>query len=175
MDYRTKPISRKILRDLATVFRNIFNVTDLSKPFPVLEILEKVPDVFKGTTIEIVDDSELPKNWKAACTIEDGDSFTIKIKESVYNSAYTKKDGASLGFILHEICHVFLFLMGFKPILARSFSNNIIPAYCSVEWQAKALCGEVMMPYEETKDLTEEEICRNYNVSTGFAGKRKKY
>ena len=59
---------------------------------------------------------------------------------------------------MHEICHVFLYKMGFTPIHNRALANNSIPPYRSMEWQAKALCGEVMMPYEETTGLTENEI-----------------
>ena len=148
MDYRTKPTSREYLRNLVPLFRNLFKATDLTKPFPVLEALEQVPDVFDGTTVEILENHELPKNEMAYCIIEE-DGCTIRVKQSIYDLAYKEKNGAALGFICHEICHVFLYAIGFRPILSRSFSNNEIPAYCSVEWQTKAFCGEVMMPFEE--------------------------
>ena len=50
-----------------------------------------------------------------------------------------------------------------------------LPAYCSVEWQTKALCGEVMMPYEQTKNMTQREIMEKYQVSKGFAKTRQHY
>lgn len=50
-----------------------------------------------------------------------------------------------------------------------------LPAYCSVEWQTKALCGEVMMPYEQTKNMTQREIMEKYQVSKGFAKTRRHY
>lgn len=68
----------------------------------------------------------------------------------------------------------FLFEIGFKPIYSRSFSKGEIPAYRSVEWQAKALCGEVMIPYEESQGLKKSEIIEKYNVSEAFAKYRLK-
>lgn len=59
--------------------------------------------------------------------------------------------------------------------MERSFNNNELPAYVSVEWQAKALCGEVMMPYEATKNMSTEEIVNKYGVSKSSAQYRKKY
>ena len=67
------------------------------------------------------------------------------------------------------MCHGFLFKIGYTPIVERSFGNNEIRPFESVEWQAKALCGEVMMPYEATKNMSLEEIVEKYHVSKGSA------
>ena len=88
--------------------------------------------------------------------------------------AHTNQIGALLGFICHEICHVFLFEIGFTPVYARSFADGELPAYCSVEWQAKALCAEVMLPYEETRGMKPKELVDTYHVSKAFATKRRK-
>ncbi|MBQ0064742.1 MAG: ImmA/IrrE family metallo-endopeptidase [Firmicutes bacterium] len=174
MDYKTKPVSRITLRKYASIFRMIFGVNE-SGQFPVLEALDKVADIFPGCSYLIVADECLPKTIPARCVpIGDG-NFLIEIKESVYVGAYEKNIGAYLGFICHEICHIFLFKIGYAPIFDRSFQNNELPAYESVEWQAKALCGEVMMPYEETKSMCVEQIISEYSVSKGFAISRKKY
>ena len=100
--------------------------------------------------------------------------FTIEIKESIYNGAYKKQIGAFLGFICHEICHVFLFNIGFTPVYERSFADKEIPAYCSVEWQAKALCAEVMIPYNESRGMGTKAITDYYHVSRAFAENRNK-
>ena len=110
----------------------------------------------------------------AQCTPNDQGGFTIEIKESVYAGAYENQIGAFLGFICHEICHIFLFRIGFTPIFERSFENNELPAYCSVEWQAKALCAEVMIPYDETEGMSASLIENTYHVSKAFAKNRKK-
>ncbi len=173
MDYETKPTSRKDLRRLATYVRKMFDVPE-GGPFPVLDALEKLPDIFEGSNYQIVEDMKLPPQTMAQCTPNDSGGFTIEIKESVYAGAYRNQTGAFLGFICHEICHVFLFKIGFTPIYARSFAEGELPAYCSVEWQAKALCAEVMLPYEETRGMKCKELVDTYHVSKAFATKRWK-
>ena len=128
MDYITKPTSRKELRKFSKVFRFLFGVTDDNSPFPVLNALEILPDVFKGTTLSIVEDNDLLPNVPA-----------------------------------------------FTPVVERSFGNNEIPPCKSVEWQAKALCGEVMMPYDATAKMSSREIVTVYHVSKASANYRKKY
>lgn len=174
MDYMTKPISRYGLRQMSRFFRALFNVDETSK-FPVLEALEKLYDIFPGCSFFIVEDEKLPADTPARCRPDDEGNFVIEIKKSIYDGAYFKGIGAYRGFILHEICHIFLYKIGFTPILTRSFENNEIPAYCSVEWQTKALCGEVMMPYEATKGMDRNTIVKEYGVSKGFAETRLRY
>lgn len=168
MDYKTKATSRYDLRKYAKIVRKLFGVSQTG-PFPVLEALDHISDIFDGSIYEIVDDSKMPLQTMARCIPNDDGGFTIEIKESVYQGAYEKKVGAFMGFICHEICHVFLFCAGFTPIFARSFNDNELPAYCSVEWQAKALSAEVMIPYEESKDMDLLTIERTYHVSKSFA------
>lgn len=173
MDYATKPLTRKQIRVLALWYRELFEVPPTG-PFPVLDALEKLPDVFENSNYQVVEDEELSPKIMAQCSPNDEGGFTIKIKESIYEGAYENNTGAFLGFINHEICHVFLFEIGFTPVYERSFENNTIPAYRSVEWQAKALDGEVMIPYEECKNMDEKEIIEKYHVSKSFAQYYKK-
>lgn len=173
MDYKTKPLTRREIRALAPYYRELFDVP-ATGPFPVLKALEKLPDVFEGSNYEVVEDKDLEPKVMAQCSPNEIGGFTIKIKESVYQGAYENGVGAFLGFINHEMCHVFLFEIGYTPIYERSFENNTIPAYRSVEWQAKALDGEVMIPYEECKDMSESEIEEKYHVSKSFAKYYKK-
>lgn len=173
MDYMTKPTSRKDLRRYSKIVRRLFNVSDTGE-FPVLLVLDKVSDVFNGSWYEVVEDSKFPPQTMARCIPNDKHGLTIEIRESIYMGAFEKKVGAFLGFICHEICHVFLFYIGFKPIFERSFSDRELPAYCSVEWQAKALCAEVMIPYDESKEMSAAVIAEKYHVSKAFARHRRK-
>lgn len=134
--------------------------------------MDKISGIFKGSYYEIVEDNKLSPQTIARCVPNDKGGFTIEIKESVYVGAYENQIGAFLGFICHEICHIFLFSIGFTPIFERSFDNNKLTAYCSVEWQAKALCAEVMIPYEETVGMEESMIEKKYHISKAFARKR---
>lgn len=173
MDYMTKPTSRKDLRRYAKIFRTLFQVPP-NGPFPVLEALEHIADVFKGSTYIIVEDEKLPPKVMARCFQNNAGGYTIQIKESVYKGAYEKHIGAFLGFICHEMCHVFLFYIGFTPIHARTFDDSELPRYCSVEWQCKALTGEVMIPYHESHNMNRNEIVQTYHVSKAFADVRIK-
>ena len=172
MDYKTRSTSRINLRRYSNIFRELFDVPPTG-PFPVLEALEKLPDVFENCGYCVVEDEEFPSTTMARCYQNSESGFTIEIRASVYQAAYEDKIGACLGFICHEICHVFLFLIGFVPIFERSFQDKELPPYCSVEWQAKALCGEVMIPYEESIGMTKKEMMSLYHVSEGFAKTRR--
>lgn len=173
MDYKTKATSRRDIRSYAKILRRLFHVPDMGA-FPVLYVLERLGDVFGNCNYVVVDDRAMPLQTMARCTPNDVGGFTIEIKQSVYDGAYKKHIGAYLGFICHEICHVFLFKIGFTPVYERSFADNTLPAYCSVEWQAKALCGEVMIPYQESIGMNVEEIIRKYHCSKAFAECRRK-
>lgn len=59
MDYITKPVSRAKLRTYSLFFRELFDVPE-EGPFPVLESLEKLPDVFEGSTYSVVEDDAMP-------------------------------------------------------------------------------------------------------------------
>lgn len=170
MDYKTKPVSRKELHCFALFLRELFDVPPTGK-FPVLTVLDRLGDIFPNCNYEVVEDNLLPTQTVAQC-IENGlGGFTIEIKEYVYNGAY-KGIGAYRGFICHEICHILLHTIGYKPVLECSFENNKLRAYESVEWQAKALCGEVMIPFEESRGMNVKTLINTYGVSKGFAEKR---
>ena len=168
MDYITKPATRRIIRGYAKLLREIFGIKQVGR-FPVLRVLDELHKYFDGCTYEIVSDDEFPMNKPARCVQTDDNAFIIEIKESVYKGAYEKRIGAYMGFICHEICHVFLFSIGHRPIYERSFKNKEIKPYESVEWQAMALSGEVMIPYEESKGMSRERIIRKYIVSKEMA------
>ena len=172
MDYKTKPTSRKDLRQYSQILRKLFDVP-LTGPFPVLEALEHIGDIFPNCNFIVLEDSLMPSKTMARCVQNDFDGFTIEIRQSVYDGAYENQTGAFLGFICHEICHVFLFNIGFTPIFERSFKDKTIRPYCSVEWQAKALCAEVMIPYEESKGMSIRKIVDTYHCSNAFAEYRK--
>ena len=175
MDYITKPVKRIQLRKFATIFRYLFGIAPTER-IKVLDVLDRFHSVFDNVSYVVLEDYEMPQNIPARCSIQENEgTFRIEIKNTVYVGAYEKNIGAFLDFICHEMCHVFLYRIGFTPIMNRSFDNGKIPAYCSVEWQAKALCGEIMMPYEATKNMTVEEIMKVYGVSRDSARYRKRY
>lgn len=165
MDYITKPVSRKDLRRFAKIFRDIFDVPQTGA-FPVLEALERLPDVFDKSYYRVVENRKLSKKNPARCVLNKDGSFVIEIQKRIYDGAQ-KGIGAYLGFILHEILHIFMFDIGYRPIFNRSFAN--CEKYETIEWQVKAITGEVAIPYEESKGMTLDEIMTKYKVSKGFA------
>lgn len=177
VDYETFPLSRKDIRTLAKIMRSILKVETLK--FPVLDILEKIYDLYE-VTYEIIDDKEFDEKHGTSvmCFLQkqiDG-SYSIKIRETVYDNANIG-DGSSIDFICHEICHYFLIeIFGYVPIFNCSLAESRrIPKYCTMEWQAKALCGEVMILYDECKDMSTLEIVKKTNSSIDQARFFKKY
>lgn len=104
MDYKTKPTSRRDLRKYAKLLRRLFDVPETG-PFPVLDVLERLGDVFKNCNYIVLEDSRFQPQTMARCVSNEFGGFTIEIKQSVYDGAFEKSVGAFLGFICHEICH----------------------------------------------------------------------
>ena len=174
MDYFTKPISRIGIREIADAFFDLFDISRQDS-IPVVDLLDPFCKKMGNVTYDIVEDNELDHSVPAVTELDNDGNFTIKIKACVYNGAYYNQTGGYRNHIMHEMCHVFMYKLGYTPRLERSFSNNTIEAMYSAEWQAKALCGEIMMPYEETKNMSVDEICKRYNVSLLSAQQRKRY
>lgn len=174
MDYITKPTSRATLRRFSKIVRAIFGCESDDEPFPVLQALEKLPDVIEDASFEIVDDNDLPANVFAQCYPKPEGGFVIQIKETVYDGACYNDNYAFLCFICHEICHVLLFWIGFTPVSTRAFGDTEIEPFRSVEWQAKAFTGEVMIPYEASKGMTSKAIVEKYHVTKKSADYRVK-
>lgn len=174
MDYETKATSRRELRLYAKLFRAICGLPE-EEPVDPIALLDKLPEFegFSDVSYEIVYNNELPGNVPAQC-VTTNEGYCIQIKESVYLGAYEKKTGGHRMHIMHEIMHVFADKLGFKPVYTRQLSGKI-PSYKSLEWIVKALAGEVMMPYEATRGMTEKEIIEIYHVSKSAAALRLKY
>lgn len=175
MDYRTKSTSREKLRELAKIIRqDIFKCED-KYYFDVIKAFEMLPYLSNNSvTTEIVsdDDEELGVSPSTMTFDENGEKYVIKIKESVYEKAYFKKSGGYRMHIMHEICHFLLFIFGFTPYFDRTYRNYELKPYESIEWQAKALAGEILIPYDATKNLTEKQIKRRCRVSKEAAQNR---
>lgn len=161
MDYKTKPIGRKDLRAIAKWFRHTFKCRNKFR-FNVIDAFEKIHSIFPQITTEIVEDESTDiisdVNVPGACNPDMKGNYHIAIRESVYDGA-CRGVGGYRAHIVHEMSHAVLCLLGFTPILERAFKNNEIePCYTSMEWQAKALTGEILVPYEETIGMSKKKI-----------------
>ncbi len=172
MDYKTKPIDRKELRAIAKWVRSAFRSKNKLR-FDVVKAFEKINSIFFQITTEIITDyavdiiSDL--NVPAACIPDMKGNYHIVVRESIYDGA-CQGIGGYRAHILHEMSHAILCLLGYVPTLNREFKNNEIkPCYESMEWQAKALTGEILIPYEHTIGMSEKKIVAYCQVSKASA------
>ena len=175
MDYETSTILERLqIRMISILFRKMFKIKKIL--FPVLKVLELLVNKFeKNLYYDVQEDDKFQKNVMAELVVEDTDKYCIRIRQSVFDKALNG-DRASLGYICHEMCHFFLIhVVGIGPklyvaadnmVYARTIDDRIIPAYKSMEWQAKALCGEVMIPYEKCKNYSLDKIISKTQSST---------
>ena len=175
MDYETSTIvDRSQIRMISILFRKMFKIKTIL--FPVLKVLELLVNRFeKNLYYDVQEDDKFPRKVMAELVIEDTDKYCIRIRQSVFDKALNG-ERASLGYICHEMCHFFLiYVVGIGPkiyiaednmVYARTIDDRTTPAYKSTEWQAKALCGEVMIPYEKCKNYSLEEIISKTQSST---------
>lgn len=170
MDYKTKPLNRRFLRFLAQIIRNTFKCRSKFK-FNVILAFEQIHSIFKNITVEVVE-NELMR-VPARCIPDLNGCYHIEVKEEIYVGACNGVGGYR-AHILHEMCHAILCMLGYTPILDREFKNNELKPFESMEWQAKALCGEILCPYEATKGMSVREIIRKCNVSEQCALMRTK-
>lgn len=174
MDGITHPISRLELREIARKFRQIFKLTNLY--VNVKFLIEVINYFFPKCFILIVPDDEWSEDFPSLIEKENDSSYVIKIKDSVYERA-CKGSGGDRMHIIHEIAHYILINeCGYAPLTARSYGDiKVKYTPSSIEWQAKALAGEILMDYEMTKNMSLQEISIKCGVSIQAAAKRLDY
>ena len=153
-------LSRKDIRKIALAFRKLYKIKTIR--FPVLYILEKLTfdfdDVF---TYVIEEDCEFDANVPAYLeTNNEYTEFCCHISKYVYVGALENR-GDCLGFIVHELSHfILLYMCEIRPnnTFNMELQTKNIPPYKNTEWQAKALCGELMIPYDMCKNKTYKQI-----------------
>ena len=174
MDYEAiRGLSRLQIRKLSVIIRKMLKIRTIK--FPVLKVIDRLevlyPDNFYYVSEE---DCLFEKGVPAYLEPETENMYCMHIRQSVYDGAL-KGRGDCLGFINHEIAHFCLiYLCGIGPKSYR-FGNSIIYARetkwrkiepCkSMEWQAKALCGELIIPFEKCKDMSFPEVVVRTNSS----------
>ncbi len=173
MDYKTKRISRLQIRLLAKIFRDLFKEC-ISKDglyVDVIKMFEITPNKFKNITTEIVDEDVLD-NIPGRCNPDFNGNYHIQIKESIYIGAI-EGIGGYRTHIVHELSHAFMCMVGFTPVCDRTFKNRELRPCESMEWQAKALTGEILMENNLTKGMSIAELIEKCGVSLEGAQNRK--
>lgn len=164
--FEAKPESRENLRYLAQLIRKELGIALDKKYVDVTGILERLDILDSEYSYEIVDDDQLGTGVQAQTDIIKN---TIYIKESVYEGAI-KNNGRDRMTIAHEILHLILH----QPVALTLYRRtDDLPVYKNPEWQAECFAGELLMPYDQIKDMTEEEIVKQCKVSERAAHYQK--
>ena len=164
--FEAKPESREDLRYLAKLIRKELGIALDKKYVDVTWILERLDVLDSEYSYEIVDDDELGAAVQAQTDIL---KDTIYIKESVYEDAI-QNNGRDRMTIAHEILHLILH----QPVALTLYRRtDDLPIYKNPEWQAECFAGELLMPYDQIKDMTEEEIVEQCKVSKRAAHYQK--
>lgn len=157
--YMVESKSRSDLRLLARQLRCLLKLEDVLY-FPIVQLLDVLPEIFTGFSYEVVLDHELPSGVHADTDVRTGH---IRIRESVYEGA-CRGEGRDRMTVAHEIAHYFtLCVCGFR--LERNFSGQKPPAYQDPEWQAKCFAGELMVAAHLCYGMNPYEIAERCGVS----------
>lgn len=168
-----KSLSRNKARLFAKLIKETFNLG--SSKVDIARLLEKLPNTNENMNVEIVDDEEMAKGDYAYFVpdFENGKSVIIisnKVYESACGSGSTS--GRDRMTIAHEIAHYFLMMnFGYRPI--EKYRSGQVSPFNDPEWQAKALAGEIMMPFEETDSfMNPSDLANEFGVSFDAADYR---
>ncbi|MBB1086032.1 ImmA/IrrE family metallo-endopeptidase [Limosilactobacillus fastidiosus] len=164
--FEAAPESREKLRCLAELVRKELGIALDKKYIDITWVLEKLDILDSKFSYEIVTDDQLEDGVQAQTDIMNN---TIYIKESVYEGAI-HNNGRDRMTIAHEILHLILH----QPIALTLYRrSDDLPVYKNPEWQAECFAGELLMPYDQIKGMTEEEIVEQCKVSERAAHYQK--
>lgn len=164
--FEAKPESRENLRYLAKLVRKELGIALDKKYVDVTWVLERLNVLDSKYSFEIVSDEQLELGVQAQTDVTKN---TIYIKESVYEGAI-QNNGRDRMTIAHEILHLILH----QPVTLTLYRRtDDLPVYKNPEWQAECFAGELLMPYDQIKDMTEEEIVEQCRVSERAAHYQK--
>lgn len=179
--YKTQqPISREKLRLIAKTFKSHLGFDGIFIDVP--RLLEVVQYKYPYLDVEIVENNELSKKVFAdfiPSYSRKSNTPLIRIKESVYDNACnpsSRSYGRDRMSIIHEIAH-FILIDIFKIEVIEYHESGASNLANSVEWQAMALAGEIIIPFEETLEIDDiDELAKKCGVSKDAANYRiKKY
>lgn len=160
---KADPLSRKKIRKLSNVIKNILSL-DLKSKIDIIRVFEDLSILF-NFQYEIVQDSEMKTNYGET----DLSNNLIRIRESVYIGA-SNGNPRDRFTIAHELGHFCLH----KDSIKFCRNEEAIKAYEDPEWQANTFAGEFLVDTENIKELSIDEIMKTYNVSRIVAEIQKK-
>lgn len=162
------PLSRITIRNYASRIRTFFTIKGII--FPVMTIFEKFEMIFPDVDVLILENQAFKPNQPARFIYIKNGRCRIEVSESLYIKA-CRGNKTALMTLLHEMCHYWL-LKYFGVELKECPDLEEIKTYCDPEWQAKALAGELMIPYEKTIGMSVLELMDSCKVSYSAAAYR---
>lgn len=161
MGMKMPPCSRRNLRAIAANVHKALRY-DGTSPFPVVEVVELVlPKLVPGFEFQVISKTEMGDDHGRTYP----DKRLMYIREDVYEGA-CRGNGRDRFTIGHELSHQLLH-EGIDVTLARSDLRH--ETYEDSEWQADALSGELLMPFDKIRKLTANQIVDAYQVSPSAA------
>lgn len=166
-------LSRKKARAIANFIRGLLGINELYVDVP--RMLENMTREFPDFNYEIVEDEELPESvYGTFIPNYETNQPVVKIPNRVYVAACNNgsTSGRDRMTIVHEIAHYFLIIyFKFKPI--EKLGRGRPSKSKDPEWQAMAVAGEILMPFEETVHMIDPyELAKKCGVSYDAASYR---
>jgi hypothetical protein len=156
-----KPLSRLTIRNRAKALRLLCGLGD--GVIDVLRFLEHImPQLFPDLSIEILDEFE-GENGK--CGEFDFLADAIRVPRERYDKA-CEGDGRARFDIIHECMHKILLTP--EDLAFCRYSREIKP-FEDPEWQADCFAGEFLMPAEQIKGLSKDDVAAKYGVTKAAA------
>lgn len=150
------------MRELATRLRLLLGIGANQPYIDVTRVLEKIEELDPDFSFEVVDNDKLAAGVQAQTDVIKN---KILIKESVYDGA-SANNGRDRMTIAHELLHFILHQPATLTLFRR---EEPMPLYKNPEWQAECFAGELLMPYEIIKNMSEDEIVDKCKVSPSAA------
>jgi len=148
-------LSREQIRDIARYVRNEYKIKEIK--FNVLSLLSDLKRQYKD-----IFSCSVKKNIKdnAYLDIKDN-SYHMYVDENTYSQA-KENDKQAIGYVLFPICQ--FILVNVLGITYKKIPSVEIPTYKDGNWQIKALSGELLIPFDECKNMDKQELLDNTNA-----------
>lgn len=156
MEVAGMKLSREKIREFVRYLRETCGLKD-DLYFPIVQFIEfgLANPICSDFNYEIVTTEDMGDMYGVTNTSDN----TMKIREDVYWGAVkgVPRDRFTL---CHELGHYFLHQPEFM-----SFARGDIPYYRNPEWQANTFAGELMAPYDLTRNMDADEIMKKCGMS----------
>lgn len=167
-NYISSSMSVHDIRQKAQLCRQLLNTS--TGKIDILRLLDYIGVYDEHIEVEILVDSDpyFSKDEEAKTDIS---KRVMYIKESVIKAAANNEHCRATFTIAHEIAHIVLH----NTSNTRMLNDNTCYKYnqCTdSEWQADTFAAELLMPFDQCKNMNVEQIYETFNVTISAANVR---